>query len=905
MYLALKHIYPRIDTAGSGSILVSPAIEVLQGLYNRNDKDRSYVPFSINAITLRSHDDNKIVPIDVLGHGIYKLLTELTENYNTHKVYAVHWNIYSATLIPNNGVVIPSDKKVISQLYECFILSDKLRDILDLIPFNKTKHGGFPDYITKLHNKNKEKMEQYMQKIKENPKSKAKPPKQALFLVADFETICLEEPLNQKMINDNKKPRIRHYAYAAAYMTVRPDCELSKSDIVRFCTYDYRHWETDFFQQSRNMIDDFINHLLIERKKVRKTVILYFHNMSKFDGIILGEYLFKYRTDLVVRPNMRNGIIYEICIYKKQLNAVNNRGKLLIIIRCSVLLLPDPLEKLANNMCPELGGKGEIDHKKVTLTSLMDEKSVSRYMDYLCQDVILLARCMQVTQNFFWSEFLTDITEKRTIASLALAIFRENYYDDEKHRMYIPNQNADKFIRRGYYGGHCDVYIPYGEKLYYYDANSLYPSRMVGQKFPGGKPVWHSDLSDRKLSDLFGFVEALVLSPQTDRPFLPARLPDENGLYYPTGYMFGVYYTEELKYAETLGYKVITCCCGYLFEPMDSPFEKYVTDLYSRRLKAKAAGNITASYVFKSLLNSLYGRLAISPESNITAVLDYDQTKKYIDSGGPMGNIEELGDVFLLHYIQNVYDQSAPWKHHVNTSPQMSAAITSYGRIYMYPYISRSDCHYTDTDSVVLSNPLPDECVSDTELGKFKLEHNVSVGIFTAPKCYAISFVDTNKEGLKYIVRYKGAPRGEISPTVLKNQLDSMTESEILCYEDNFRVDWKDFIVKSVKRRMSLDITSKKRVKIFNDNNMWVGTTPIVWTSKNLNAQLGESTKAGNIINRILTNNDVLRDLLKMNDENEKVLAPDNDTVINKTTSIRHLPKSINIDQILSGRDPK
>jgi hypothetical protein len=36
---------------------------------------------------------------------------------------------------------------------------------------------------------------------------------------------------------------------------------------------------------------------------------------------------------------------------------------------------------------------------------------------------------------------------------------------------------------------------------------------------------------------------------------------------------------------------------------------------------------------------------------------------------------------------------------------------------YTYPYISRSDCYCTDTDSVVLSQQLPDEVVGN-ELGK-------------------------------------------------------------------------------------------------------------------------------------------------------------------------------------------
>jgi hypothetical protein len=55
-------------------------------------------------------------------------------------------------------------------------------------------------------------------------------------------------------------------------------------------------------------------------------------------------------------------------------------------------------------------------------------------------------------------------------------------------------------------------------------------------------------------------------------------------------------------------------------------------------------------------------------------------------------------------------------------------------RIQMHPYISREDCFYTDTDSVVISEPLSDERVSASEIGKLKLEYEVLEGIFNAPK---------------------------------------------------------------------------------------------------------------------------------------------------------------------------
>lgn len=48
----------------------------------------------------------------------------------------------------------------------------------------------------------------------------------------------------------------------------------------------------------------------------------------------------------------------------------------------------------------------------------------------------------------------------------------------------------------------------------------------------------------------------------------------------------------------------------------------------------------------------------------------------------------------------------------------------------MYPFTSRDYCYYTDTDSVVLSNPLPSEFVDSNELGKFQLECMVKEAIF-------------------------------------------------------------------------------------------------------------------------------------------------------------------------------
>lgn len=83
------------------------------------------------------------------------------------------------------------------------------------------------------------------------------------------------------------------------------------------------------------------------------------------------------------------------------------------------------------------------------------------------------------------------------------------------------------------------------------------------------------------------------------------------------------------------------------------------------------------------------------------------------------------------------------------TAVQLSAAACA--RIEMYPYISRADCFYTDTDSIVIGRPLPDELVSSTELGKFKQEKKILKGRFLAPKSYMLELEDDRN-----IIKHKG-----------------------------------------------------------------------------------------------------------------------------------------------------
>jgi DNA polymerase elongation subunit (family B) len=269
---------------------------------------------------------------------------------------------------------------------------------------------------------------------------------------------------------------------------------------------------------------------------------------------------------------------------------------------------------------------------------------------------------------------------------------------------YSPTSNQDLFIREGYYGGHTDVYEPRGNNVTIYDVNSLYPYIMATYDMPGGKPLCHGNLGNKKLEDLYGFFRAYIECPETiKKPFLPVKEKDGNTLLFPTGKFFGVYYSEELKYAEKLGY-IVKPICGYTFDRMKTPFNEYMNSLYKMRLEAKKDNKDGESYIYKTLMNSLYGRFGINPNSSVTEIVDEIEARNLSIKYETSEN-EQLSDEYHLVTYSRLVNNDDPFMHWdppKNSEVQLAAAITANARIKMYPYISRDDCIYTDTDSVFI-----------------------------------------------------------------------------------------------------------------------------------------------------------------------------------------------------------
>ncbi|CAN4091511.1 unnamed protein product [Withania somnifera] len=409
-------------------------------------------------------DDGKLLPMSTVYGDIVSTLSEFARKYEESGIVRITLRVYS--MDEKVVGVTPSTEDIVPLLEEVIRMD---------FPINSAK----PIRADDIRHDERSYGPPYMMAVK---KGERKVERKA-FVVADLGTLITGE-------GDTHKP------YAAGLMLVLPKEPVKYNRVETYFSDDYITIKC-FDDRSSKMMDDFLSRIEHISKGFRSVLTIYFHNLGKFDGIFLLKHLVSnWKGD--VRPLVQNHRIYEI--------SVKSGKRVLFRFRDSLNMLNGTLDSLSRNLCPELGPKGEVDHKKVTPQSLRSMRS--ELLEYLRKDVLLLGGVMQKAQKLIWDQLEVDIEKKLTLPSLALYLFRQKFYEPDKWPIYIPNHNEDKFLREGYYG----------------DVNSLYPFVMMENIMPTGKPVWHGDLRERDIDSLFGFIRAYVVCPRTKkmkRPFLP------------------------------------------------------------------------------------------------------------------------------------------------------------------------------------------------------------------------------------------------------------------------------------------------------------------------------------------------------------------------------------------------
>ena len=136
-------------------------------------------------------------------------------------------------------------------------------------------------------------------------------------------------------------------------------------------------------------------------------------------------------------------------------------------------------------------------------------------------------------------------------------------------------------------------------------------------------------------------------------------------------------------------------------------------------------------------------------------------------------NLEDLGD-YKLVISKPKENQITNDEATHNISIGIAAAITAYSRIFMSIFKNNPNInlYYTDTDSIYTDSIIDEDLISQTILGKLKLENTCKKAIFLAPKMYCLETLDN-----KIIYKVKG----------LKHEVElTMKDFEQLLYKNTF-----------------------------------------------------------------------------------------------------------------------
>lgn len=429
---------------------------------------------------------------------------------------------------------------------------------------------------------------------------------------------------------------------------------------------------------------------------------------------------------------------------------------------------------------------------------------------YLEGDINSLYEVITKVNRQTFSDFDINLTDSITISGLALKIFLKDHYNNGIP--FINRASVYNDMKKAYYGGITEVYKPsnldHKEKLYYYDVNSLYPYAALND-MPGLNAIKFSYFNGKCLKELknnnFGFYYCEIETP-LNLYFGLLLVRSNNGLKFPLGTFKGWYFSEELKFVQSKGYK-ITVINGYHFDRVKDVFNNYINKIYLMKTNAT---NPVQRQMSKSLLNNLLGRFGISLDKPITKIVNDEEMSQILSlnkvtsvkslskdrnmiSYNPMldSEIIKSNNLDIIKILKKTKDREI---QSLNVSSVViSAAVNSYAKIYMQnlklEILSKGGkLYYTDTDSIVTNLELDESFVDSKALDKLKLEHLVNKAIFIASKLYALI-----TRANELIIKAKGVNKASITFDDFKNLL-SKNDSKIVTKTQSIKDGEKGYV---------------------------------------------------------------------------------------------------------------
>lgn len=464
--------------------------------------------------------------------------------------------------------------------------------------------------------------EQKIAKIKET-KAKKKAKLQQFYQSSLYRKLC-------NLLQYDIKDKIKYCAFNSKWLKAKDPELVNPSDFdFNFYTYDVEAFlNNGVFQAYQfgmyhpdlgyksfygvNCIQDAFDFILGYNFN-SNDVCFYAHNGGKFDMLFLIKELNRRSINDIITLIDKNNSIFML---QFSYNGINFK------FLDSFKLMPFGLDKLLKDFgiaVDGLEGKLPFDHSWMNYEKLYYTGSLPVWLESYSKTLEQLSISTQpfFIQNYceiynkidciglhklifnFFKQFSIDfnlnLTHCITLPQLVMELFRSKWLDSNETIRLLSDQSYN-FIKEAYKSANVSVYKPYGEKFYAYDVNSLYPFCMK-KDMPVGTPRPH-DVS-LGLEKLFGFAYAKVECPRNLKiPVLPVKsiVNGSEKLRTPAGVFKGVYFSEELKYAATLGYS-IKLIKAVQFDRHKNLFHGFVDFFYDRKLPQKGPKELLQNFV--------------------------------------------------------------------------------------------------------------------------------------------------------------------------------------------------------------------------------------------------------------------------------------------------------------------
>lgn len=459
-----------------------------------------------------------------------------------------------------------------------------------------------------------------------------------------------------------------------------------------------------------NSIDTFFQYI----KKWGNTTY-YFRNL-KFDGVFILTYLFEHGFKHVTdRKDETTKTFSTLISDKGQWYSIKiifeKKGKKTKYVKIfdSLKIIPLSIDETAKAFGLPIS-KLKIDYKK---SRPVGYELTPKEIDYVKHDVMIDAMAL----NVLFTQGLTKMTQ----GSNALFDFKQ-IFTEKRFKRCFPVPDYDEDVRQSYKGGFTylnPIYknIDNGEGIVL-DVNSLYPWVLRDCPLPYGEPIFFQ--GQYEPDPLYNvYVQMISCQFELKEGYLPTIQLKHNLSFVPT------------EYITTSNGKEVTMCLtsvdlelflehykpfnlvyhsGWKFKSTTGLFAEYIDKWMNVKIESSINGNKGMRTLSKLMLNSLYGKFALSPKvaSKIpyydNGVVKYQiPMEEYTDSNG------KIRKRIKYEYREPIYIPVGTfvtaWARH--------KTITSAQKVHKY-FI------YADTDSLHLDLRLPPELskMSNKELEK-------------------------------------------------------------------------------------------------------------------------------------------------------------------------------------------